>query len=66
MATPRRWSIATGSRAGSIVRPGDFGTATFTISEVIVAPGASDAWHRHPAAEHALVVFEGRGLVTVG
>jgi quercetin dioxygenase-like cupin family protein len=48
-----------------IVRPGDFGTATFTISEVVVAPGASDAWHRHPGAEHALVVFEGRGLVTV-
>jgi quercetin dioxygenase-like cupin family protein len=48
-----------------IVRPGDFGTATFTISEVIVAPGAADAWHRHPGAEHALVVFEGRGLVTV-
>jgi mannose-6-phosphate isomerase-like protein (cupin superfamily) len=48
-----------------IVRPGDFGTATFTISEVTVAPGAADAWHRHPEAEHALVVFEGRGLVTV-
>ena len=48
-----------------IVRPGDFGTATFTISEVVVAPGAADAWHRHPSAEHALVVFEGRGLVTV-
>ena len=48
-----------------IVRPGDFGTATFTISEVVVAPGAADAWHRHPGAEHAIVVFEGRGLVTV-
>jgi len=48
-----------------IVRPGDFGTATFTISEIVVAPGASDNWHRHPGAEHALVVFEGRGVVTV-
>lgn len=49
-----------------IVRPGDFGTATFTISEVTLAPGAADAWHRHPGAEHALVVFEGRGRITVG
>lgn len=48
-----------------IVRPGDFGTATFTISEVVVAPGTTDAWHRHPGAEHALVVFEGRGSITV-
>ncbi|HYH92752.1 MAG TPA: cupin domain-containing protein [Candidatus Saccharimonadales bacterium] len=48
-----------------IVRPGDFGTATFTITEVTVAPGTADAWHRHPGAEHALVVFEGRGIVTV-
>ena len=32
---------------------------------VVVAPGAADAWHRHPGAEHAIVVFEGRGLVTV-
>jgi quercetin dioxygenase-like cupin family protein len=48
-----------------IVRPGDFGTAAFTISEVVIAPGGADAWHRHPGAEHALVVFEGRGLVTV-
>lgn len=48
-----------------IVRPGDFGTATFTISEVVIQPGTGDAWHRHPGAEHALVVFEGRGVVTV-
>lgn len=48
-----------------IVRPGDFGTATFTVSEVTVAPGVADEWHRHHGAEHALVVFEGRGLVTV-
>jgi quercetin dioxygenase-like cupin family protein len=49
-----------------IVEPGDFGTATFTIAEVTLAPGTADAWHRHPRAEHALVVFEGRGLITVG
>jgi quercetin dioxygenase-like cupin family protein len=48
-----------------IVRPGDFGSATFTVTEVEVAPGVSDAWHRHPGAEHAIVVFEGRGVVTV-
>src|SRR5262249_46518201 len=41
------------------------GTATFTVSEVELGPGVADPWHRHPGAEHALVVFEGRGLVTV-
>jgi len=49
-----------------LVLPGDFGTATFTIAEVELARGTSDSWHRHPGAEHALVVFEGRGLITVG
>ncbi len=49
-----------------IAGPGDFDSATFTVSEVIVAPGIADAWHRHPGAEHAIVVFEGRGVVTVG
>jgi quercetin dioxygenase-like cupin family protein len=48
-----------------IVRPGDFGTATFTISEVVLEPGTTRPWHRHPGAEHAIVVFEGRGTVTV-
>jgi quercetin dioxygenase-like cupin family protein len=48
-----------------IVRPGDFGTATFTVTEVDVEPGVADAWHRHPEAEHALVVFEGRGMIAV-
>lgn len=48
-----------------IVRPGDFGSAAFTISEVTMAPGTADDWHRHPGAEHALIVFEGRGIVTV-
>jgi quercetin dioxygenase-like cupin family protein len=60
---------ATVSRRGIhhrlIARPGDFGTATFTVSEVTIDPGVTDAWHRHPGAEHALVVFEGRGSVTV-
>jgi quercetin dioxygenase-like cupin family protein len=55
-----------GIRRRLIVRPGDFGTATFTIGEVEINAGAADAWHRHPGAEHALVVFEGRGVVTVG
>jgi quercetin dioxygenase-like cupin family protein len=49
-----------------LVLPGDFGTATFTIEEVEVGAGVSDEWHRHPQAEHAIVVFEGRGVVHVG
>jgi quercetin dioxygenase-like cupin family protein len=57
---------AGGIRRRRIAAPGDFGSAAFTITEVEIAPGASDAWHRHPRAEHALVVFEGRGVVTVG
>jgi quercetin dioxygenase-like cupin family protein len=66
----RRADDATIDRRGGItrrlvVRPGDFGTATFTITEVELEPGAADAWHRHPEAEHALVVFEGRGLINV-
>jgi hypothetical protein len=31
------------------LEPGDFGTATFAISEVVLAPGAADHWHRHSA-----------------
>ena len=31
-----------------------------------MAPGTGDAWHRHPGAEHAIVVFEGRGEIIVG
>jgi quercetin dioxygenase-like cupin family protein len=49
-----------------IVRPGDFGSATFSVSEVTVEAGVASSWHRHPGAEHALVVFEGRGIVRVG
>jgi quercetin dioxygenase-like cupin family protein len=55
-----------GIRRRRIAAPGDFGSAAFTITEVEIAPGVSDAWHRHPRSEHALVVFEGRGVVTVG
>jgi quercetin dioxygenase-like cupin family protein len=48
-----------------IAPPGAFGTPTFAIAEVTVAPGVTTEWHRHPAAEHVLVVFEGRGEITV-
>jgi quercetin dioxygenase-like cupin family protein len=48
-----------------LVEPGDFRSAAFSINEIEVAPGATDEWHRHPTAEHALVVFEGHGMVTV-
>jgi quercetin dioxygenase-like cupin family protein len=49
-----------------LVEPGDFGTASFTVFEVTIEAGVRDAWHRHPASEHVLVVFEGRGEVSVG
>ena len=55
-----------GVRRRRLVRPGDFGSATFTVTEVEIGPGLADQWHRHLGAEHALVVFEGRGRVTVG
>ena len=51
-----------GIRRRLLVQPGDFGSVTFTVTEVELDPGASDAWHVHPGAEHALVVFEGRGV----
>ncbi len=54
-----------GIRRRLLVRPGDFGTATFTVSEIEVDPGTVDTWHRHPGAEQAIVVFEGRGVITV-
>lgn len=49
-----------------IARPGAFGSGMFSVTEVDVAPGAVDEWHRHPAAEHAMVVLEGRGTIVVG
>lgn len=48
-----------------IVGPGDFGSATFSVGEVEIEPGGATEWHRHPTAEHAIVVFEGRGVITV-
>ena len=48
------------------MEPGDFGSVTFTVTEVSMLPGAEDAWHRHPGSEHAIVVFEGRGSILVG
>ncbi|MGZ6269111.1 MAG: cupin domain-containing protein [Candidatus Limnocylindrales bacterium] len=55
-----------GTRWRRLVRPGDFGSATFTVTEVEIDPGHREDWHRHPGAEHVLVVFEGRGVVHVG
>jgi quercetin dioxygenase-like cupin family protein len=55
-----------GIRRRLLVEPGDFGSATFMVSEVEIDPGRADAWHRHPSSEHAIVVFEGRGIVVVG
>ena len=40
---------------------------TFTVTEVELDPGASRTRGIvHPGAEHALVVFEGRGSIQVG
>jgi quercetin dioxygenase-like cupin family protein len=61
-----RVSAVDGIRRRFLVEPGDFGSVTFTVTEVEVDPGASDAWHLHPGAEHAIVVFEGRGTIQVG
>jgi quercetin dioxygenase-like cupin family protein len=55
-----------GIRRTLLVEPGDFGSVTFTVTEVEIAPGHEDAWHRHPGSEHAIVVFEGRGSIQVG
>ena len=55
-----------GIRRTFLVEPGDFGSVTFTVTEVLMLPGAEDAWHRHPGSEHAIVVFEGRGAIQVG
>jgi len=49
-----------------LVEPGDFGTASFTVGEIELSPGASTGWHRHQRAEHVIVVLEGRGVVRVG
>lgn len=54
-----------GVHLAQIVGPGDFGSATFSVGEVEIEPGGATEWHRHPIAEHAIVVFEGRGVITV-
>lgn len=61
-----RLTDADGIRRTFLVEPGDFGSVTFSVTELELAPGASDAWHRHPGSEHALVVFEGRGTIQLG
>ncbi len=48
-----------------VAEPGDFGSATFTVAEVEIEPDGSTEWHRHLVAEHAIVVLEGRGVITV-
>ena len=55
-----------GVRHRVLVEPGDFGTGTFVVGEVELAPGSSTGWHRHQRSEHVIVVFEGRGTVRVG
>jgi len=65
-ASGARTSETDGIRRSFLVEPGDFGSLTFTVSLLELAPGAEDSWHRHPGAEHALVVFEGRGRIQVG
>jgi quercetin dioxygenase-like cupin family protein len=55
-----------GIRRRLLVPPGGFGSRTFALAEVELRPGAIEDWHRHRAAEHALVVLEGRGAVQVG
>jgi quercetin dioxygenase-like cupin family protein len=55
-----------GIRRSFLVEPGDFGSVTFTVTEVSMLPGAEDRWHVHPGSEHAIVVFEGRGTIAVG
>jgi quercetin dioxygenase-like cupin family protein len=55
-----------GVRRRLLVERGDFGTPTFALEEIELDPGTVDDWHRHPGAEHALVVFQGRGIITVG
>jgi quercetin dioxygenase-like cupin family protein len=61
-----RTADGAGIRRTFLVEPGDFGSVTFTVTEVEIAPGHEDSWHRHPGSEHALVVFEGRGAIQVG
>jgi quercetin dioxygenase-like cupin family protein len=65
-ASGARVTVEGDVRRTFLAEPGDFGSAAFTITEVEIAPGGVTGWHRHPASEHALVMFEGRGTITVG
>jgi len=67
----RRWMAAREEKGDGIhrrfiVERADFGSATFAFTEFELEPGVGQEWHRHPSSEHALVVFEGRGEITVG
>jgi quercetin dioxygenase-like cupin family protein len=55
-----------GMRQRVLVEAGDFGTASFRISEIVLAPGATTGWHRHQRSEHVVMVLEGRGTVRIG
>jgi quercetin dioxygenase-like cupin family protein len=55
-----------GLRHRVLVETGDFGTRSFSVAEVELDSGATTGWHRHLAAEHVVVVLEGRGTVRIG
>ncbi len=55
-----------GLRHRVLVETGDFGTQSFSVAEVELDAGATTGWHRHLAAEHVVVVLEGRGTVRIG
>jgi len=57
---------APGVRHRVIMEPGDFGTQSFSVSEIELDAGATTGWHRHLASEHVVVVLEGRGTVRIG
>jgi quercetin dioxygenase-like cupin family protein len=48
-----------------IARGGDFGSPSFSVSEIQLSPGMTGEWHRHIGAEHVIVVLEGRGEIVV-
>lgn len=65
-AAGARVAVEDDIRRTFLAEPGDFGSVALTITEVEIAPGGETGWHRHPGSEHAIVVFEGRGTITVG
>jgi quercetin dioxygenase-like cupin family protein len=48
-----------------LARAGDLPSATWLVAETVMPPGTTGEWHRHPGAEHVLVVLAGRGEITV-